>query len=261
MSAPMQDVLSAPGKRVLDRLAGQTKALFAFDFDGTLARIVQDRHAAVLTQLHRDFLCALAVKAPTAVISGRSLDDLRPRVDGIPAHLIGNHGLEGLHTSERVMQQAQDCCRAWLKAVSKDERSLTRTGVVVEDKIYSLTFHYRQACSPELARETIFHTISTLTPSPRLILGKAVVNAIPSGNLHKGSAMLELMHQLGSSAALYVGDDDTDEDVFSLPDERIVSVRIGRKAASAAPWYLARQSQIGLLLKYLTQARSRALSA
>ena len=159
------------------------------------------------------------------------------------------------------MHQAQDCCRAWLKTVSKDERNLTRAGVVVEDKTYSVTFHYRQACSPQLAREAIFHTVSMLAPAPRLVLGKAVVNAIPSGNLHKGSAMLELMHQLKSSGALYVGDDDTDEDVFSLPDERIVTVRIGKKAASAAQWYLARQSQIGLLLQYLTRVRGRLASA
>ena len=36
----MQDVFSAQGKRVLDRLASQGGSLFAFDFDGTLARIV-----------------------------------------------------------------------------------------------------------------------------------------------------------------------------------------------------------------------------
>jgi trehalose 6-phosphate phosphatase len=257
----MQDLLSASGKRLLDRLAGRPEPLFAFDFDGTLARIVQDRHAAFMTQPIRDALHALALAAPTAVISGRSLTDLRPRVEGIPAHLIGNHGLEGLHTSTHVMQQALDCCRAWLKIVSKDERNLTRVGVVVEDKTYSITFHYRQACSPQIAREAIFHTLATLTPPPRLVLGKAVVNAIPSGSFHKGSAMLELMHQLKSSAALYVGDDDTDEDVFSLPDERIVTVRIGRKAASAAQWYLARQSQIGRLLQYLSLARIRSVSA
>ncbi len=257
----MRDLLSAPGKRLLDRLAGQAGALFAFDFDGTLARIVQDRHGAGLSEPTRQALHALAVVAPTAVISGRSLEDLRPRVDGIPAHLIGNHGLEGLHASERVMQQAKECCVAWLKAVAKAEADLTRAGVVLEDKIYSLTFHYRQACSPAAAREAIFHAVSTLLPAPRLVLGKAVVNVIPSGNLHKGTAMLELMHQLQSAAALYVGDDDTDEDVFSLPDERILSVRVGKKAATAAQWYLTRQSHIGLLLQYLTEARARAVSA
>lgn len=254
----MQDVLRAPGKRVLDRVAEQSAALFAFDFDGTLARIVQDRDAAVLTQPIRDALQALAIKAPTAVISGRSLVDLQPRVEGIRTHLIGNHGLEGLHTSERVMHQARDCCRAWLKTVQNEHRTLSKVGVVVEDKTYSLTFHYRQASSSQAAREAIFHTAALLTPAPRLVMGKAVVNTIPSGSLHKGSAMLELMHQLQSSAALYIGDDDTDEDVFSLPDERIVTVRVGKKVTSAAQFYLDRQSQMGRFLTYLVKVRSRA---
>jgi trehalose 6-phosphate phosphatase len=253
----MQNVLRAPGKRVLDRVAEQGAALFAFDFDGTLARIVQDRDAAVLTQPIHEALHALALKAPTAVISGRSLADLQPRVEGIPAHLVGNHGLEGLHTSEQVMHQARDCCRAWPKTVQKEQQYLTKSGVVVEDKTYSLTFHYRQASSSLDAREAIFHTAALLSPAPRLVMGKSVVNTIPPGSLHKGSAMLELMHQLQTTAALYVGDDDTDEDVFSLPDERIVTVRIGRKATSAAQFYLERQSQIGLLLQYLSEARSR----
>ena len=253
----MQDVLRAPGKGVLDRIAGQPGVLFAFDFDGTLARIVQDRDAAVLTQPIRDALQVLAGKAPTAVISGRALADLQPRVEGIPVHLVGNHGLEGLHTSERVMHQAQECCRAWLKTISTEQRALAKAGVVVEDKTYSLTFHYRQASSAQEARDAIFHIAASFSPAPRLVMGKAVVNTIPPGSLHKGSAMLELMHQLQSSAALYVGDDDTDEDVFSLPDERIVAVRIGKKAMSAAQFYLQRQSHIGLLLHYLVKACDR----
>ena len=133
----------------------------------------------------RDRPCMpLAVVAPTAVISGRSLEDHRPRVDGIPrtdrqswagrfacvgaGHATG-HGL--------LPRLAQDGRRA--------ERELTRAGVVVEDKMYSLTFHYRQACSPPAAREAIFHTVSTLSPVPRLVMGKAVVNAI-SGNPARG---------------------------------------------------------------------------
>ncbi len=168
----MRDVLTAPGKRVLDRIAEQGEALFAFDFDGTLARIVQDRDAAALTQPIREALHTLALKARTAIISGRALLDLQPRVEGIPTHLIGNHGLEGLHTSERVMHQARDCCRAWLKTVLKEQHILAKTGVVVEDKTYSLTFHYRQASSSQDARKAIFHTAALLSPAPRLVMGK-----------------------------------------------------------------------------------------
>ena len=155
------------------------------------------------------------------------------------------------------MHQARDCCRSWLKTVQKEQQNLTKAGVVVEDKTFSLTFHYRQASSAQEAKEVIFHIAALLVPAPRLVMGKSVVNTNPPGSLHKGSAMLELMHQLQSSAALYVGDDDTDEDVFSLPDERIVTVRVGKKAASAAQFYLERQSQVGRLLQYLAEARSR----
>ncbi len=250
----MQYLLRAPGKRALQRLVTGDATLYAFDFDGTLARIVQDRQAPKLSQAIRDALQTLSAHAPTAIISGRSLDDLRPRINGAAAHLVGNHGLEGLHTSPLVMQQALDCCQAWKRTVGKFQESLDQAGVVVEDKTYSLTFHYRQACSVQAAREAIFRVIPHLGPTPRLVLGKSVVNVIPPGTPHKGAALLELMHQLKSSTALYVGDDDTDEDVFSLPDERIVSVRIGKKAVSAADYYLERQSEITTLLTYLAQA-------
>ena len=158
------------------------------------------------------------------------------------------------------MQQALECCQAWKRTVGKFEETLTHSGVVLEDKIYSLTFHYRQACSPKVAREAVFQAIAQLMPPPRLVLGKAVVNVIPSGTPHKGAAMLELMHQLKSSAALYVGDDDTDEDVFSIPDDRIMTVRIGKKVRSAARYYLERQAETAALLQYLVEAHSAGRS-
>jgi len=79
----MQDVLSTPGKRVLDRLAGQAEALFAFDFDGTLARIVQDRHAAFLTHPIREALHASAITGSKGCIR-RSGSCTRPRIVAAP---------------------------------------------------------------------------------------------------------------------------------------------------------------------------------
>lgn len=256
----MQYLLRAPGKRALQRLVAGPSTLYAFDFDGTLARIVQDRDAPKLSQPIRTSLQELSAYAQTAIISGRSLEDLRPRINGAAAHLIGNHGLEGLNTSPHVMQQALDCCQGWKRTVEKHQTMLTHSGVVLEDKAYSLTFHYRQACSPQAAREAAFQVIAHLTPPPRLVMGKAVINVIPPGTPHKGAAMLELMHQLKSTAALYVGDDDTDEDVFSIPDDRIITVRIGKKGQSAARYYLERQAETAALLQYLVEAHATGLS-
>lgn len=250
----MRYLLSAAGKRTLEGLVSDRRTLYAFDFDGTLARIVRDRNAAKMVESVRLALGELTAKVPTAVVSGRALDDLRPRVDGVVTYLIGNHGMQGVCASSRMLHQAHDLCRLWIKELEKFEAEFAASGIGLEDKIYSLTLHYRKAKSPRRAREHALKAAAQLVPTPRLIFGKAVVNVIPPGTPHKGSALLELMRQLRSPAALYVGDDDTDEDVFALPDERIVSVRIGRRSLSAARYYLRRQEEITSLLSHLLGA-------
>jgi trehalose 6-phosphate phosphatase len=250
----MQYLLSAAGKRALDGLASDSRTLYAFDFDGTLARIVRDRDSARMVESVRLALGALTAKAPTAVVSGRALEDLRPRVDGVVTHLIGNHGMQGVCGSSRMLHQSHDLCRLWIKELAKFRAEFAASGIGLEDKIYSLTLHYRKAKSARRAREHALTATAQLVPTPRLVFGKAVVNVIPPGTPHKGSALLELMRQLRCPAALYVGDDDTDEDVFALPDERIVSVRIGRRSLSAARYYLRRQEQIASLLGFLLGA-------
>jgi len=53
--------------------------------------------------------------------------------------------------------------------------------------------------------------------------------------------------------ALYVGDDETDEDVFALRDARILSVRVGKKNGSAARYFLKRQAEITEVLRLLVE--------
>ncbi|MBA2484604.1 MAG: hypothetical protein H0V35_00630 [Nitrospira sp.] len=100
----------------------------------------------------------------------------------------------------------------------------------MEDKTYSLTFHYRQASSSQVAREVIFHTAGLLSPRAAARAGKIGREYHSTRQPAQGVSHVGINAQLQRSAALYVGV----EDVFSLPDERIVSVRIGKKAASAA---------------------------
>ena len=73
--------------RCFDQIAGaagaRRPAIF-FDFDGTLSEIVDQPGAAVLVPGAEAALRALAELYPTAVLSGRGLDDIVARV-GIPA--------------------------------------------------------------------------------------------------------------------------------------------------------------------------------
>lgn len=253
----MEYLLTDRGRSELEALL-KVHSLFAFDFDGTLAKIVRDRHNAQLGRPIRFWLGELAKRAPTAIISGRSVEDLRARVGSAVPYLIGNHGFEGLHATQQVVQQARDICRGWKQLI--EERfgaELMRCGVFVEDKSYSLSFHYRSADRKDEAQALVFRVLAELSPLPRIVLGKAVVNVVPAAAPHKGAALLELMHQLNCTAALYAGDDDTDEDVFSLPDTRILTVRIGKKKISAARFFLKRQTEITEVLRSIVKTGDR----
>lgn len=253
----MQYLLSESGRQQLDLLAGMP-TLYAFDFDGTLARIVRNHQDAQLARPIREWLVELGKRASTVIISGRSVADLQARVAGAVPHLIGNHGLEGLHAAPKVLQQAREACETWKRQVENGFGSaLSRVGATVEDKTYSLAFHYRTSGRKGEARAVVFEVLAQLHPSPRILPGKDIVNVIPVGAPHKGVVLLELMHQVNLMAALYVGDDETDEDVFSLPDQRIVTVRIGKKKSSAAQFFLKRQSEVTALLRYLVKAYDR----
>ena len=72
-----------------------SNVLLAFDFDGTLAPIVQDPARARMRPQTRRLLGAVARRYPCVVISGRARHDVLKRVGSVPVWQVsGNHGLE-----------------------------------------------------------------------------------------------------------------------------------------------------------------------
>lgn len=254
----MKSLLGEIGRQRLQALAN-ARSLYAFDFDGTLTKIVRDRRAVRLSRRVRMQLNELSRHAPIAIVSGRSLRDLHTRVGGDVPYLIGNHGVEGSHDLAGVRNYARQACATWKNQIETRCGDLFRSlGVEVEDKTYSLTFHYRAATRTRAAREAVIDALSELSPSPRIMLGKSSINAIPPGTPNKGGALLKLMARLHAQHALFVGDDVTDEDVFGLRDGRIVTVRIGAKKNSDAQFFLKRQSEVSDLLQVLLAAHNGA---
>ncbi len=255
----MNYLLTETGKAEIGALL-KARSLYAFDFDGTLAKIVRDHHAARLARPIRFWLEALAKRAPIAIISGRSVEDLRLRVGTAVPHLIGNHGSEGPHTRPEDLRRVRETSLGWLQLINgRFQNELTRRGVVVENKSYSLSFHYRTADQRDEARALISRIVAELSPPPRIVLGKSVVNVMPPTALHKGTALLEYMRRLDCSRALYVGDDETDEDVFALRDARILTVRIGKKNESSARYFLKRQAEITEVLRLLVEVGDQSI--
>ena len=249
----MNRLCSGPGNELLAQLAA-AQLLVAFDFDGTLAPIVEDRHDAKMRASTRRFLRVVCHLYPCAVISGRSRQDVAARLEGCPVRwIIGNHGIEPW-ANMQVFARAVSTARATL-----EQRLGDRQGIDIEDKQYSLAIHYRRARKKKEARRAIEAAVATLPTPMRAVPGKLVVNVLPEKAPNKGDALLELRDAAKLDTAIYLGDDVTDEDVFALDEPgRITTVRVGRTKFSAARYYLRDQLEMDRFLRTLIDLRPRS---
>ncbi len=246
----MRDILSRQHRDELARFA-TGNVLLAFDFDGTLAPIVLERDAAEMRPPTRALLTQAARLYLSAVISGRSRDDVLQRLAGCPVpHVIGNHGAEPGVGLEVLAARTREASEALTPLLAM------QLGVELEDKRYSLSVHYSKAPSPSAARDAVVETLARLPAYFRVVGGKHVLNVLPEGAADKGSALVALCRSIGASLTLYVGDDVTDEDVFLLPaTQKVVGVRVGFSRRSSASWFVPDQESVDELLRALLLAR------
>jgi trehalose 6-phosphate phosphatase len=250
-------LLSDEGRQAL-RMVASRPVLYAFDFDGTLAKIAPDRSSVRLSPSTHEWLRELAARASCAIVSGRALSDLTPRVNGAVPYLIGNHGLESPLAPATALSLAEQVCLGWMKQAETDlAQPLEEAGVEVENKRYTLTLHYRGADKPAQVESTLVLLLNRLTPAPRSIFGKASVNLLPPGSSGKGQAALALMIHLRRAGLFFAGDDETDEDAFELKEGLIMGVRIGHQPESRAQYYLKHQSEIEEVIRFLVHRIDR----
>lgn len=243
----MQYLLSRACRTVLSRLADE-RSLCAFDFDGTLASIVEHPEQAGMGHQTRILLARLAELYPCVIVSGRARADLLNRLTGVKVErVIGNHGAETEAATPRP------CLMAEWKAVMERELGGLH-GVWVEDKGLSLAVHYRQAPQKPQARRQILAATQKLD-HVHVLGGKLVVNLVADTAPNKGKALAAERDRLGCNWVLFVGDDENDEDAFAL-DGNMIPVRIGRKRYSHARYYLRNQAEINTLLELLVRLRS-----
>lgn len=246
-----RNLLSPQNLEVLAQFAS-SDLLLAFDFDGTLAPIVDEPNAAKMRPRTRELLVRVARLYPCIVVSGRAAADVRERVRGAGMlEVIGNHGLEPWRRSEAFAKTV----RSWVPVLYAKLGHLK--GVVIEDKGFSVAVHYRKSRQKRAAKQAILDAAAELFPL-RLIGGHQVVNLLPEGAPHKGLALGAARDRLGCDTALYVGDDETDEDVFSRDEPgRLLTLRVGHKPGSRAAFFLESQASIDELLWQLLLLRSK----
>lgn len=246
----MRNILSTTERALLSPFAW-SETLLAFDFDGTLAPIVPDPAKAGLCDDTRDLLKKAATLYPCVVISGRALSDLGKRLSGLGLRgVVGNHGVEPFRATRNIHARILEW-RPLFEEALRDE-----TGVAIEDKTYSLAIHFRGSRAKKRVRNRV-EEVALGLDQVRLIGGIEVINVVPADAPHKGIALERERKRLRCDTAIYVGDDETDEDVFSLDQPgRLLTVRVGRKPGSRADFYIRSQKEIKDFLRTLVGLRS-----
>lgn len=246
----MKNILARTHRLVLQR-SSWSRVLLAFDYDGTLAPIVDDPGSATMRPSTARLLAMATTLYPVVVISGRARADVMTRLHAVGVReVVGNHGIESRHGREPATGQIQ----RWLKVLGP--RLASCPGVEIEPKRYTLAVHYRRARARRGALATILEAAATLVDT-RVVGGKLVVNLVPAGAPHKGVALARERQRLRCDTAIYVGDDDTDEDVFNLDQpRRLLGIRVGRTRASAAAYCIPRQAEIDHFLRTLIELRA-----
>ena len=227
----MRDILHPSHRAVLAHFVGQGPVLLAFDYDGVLAPLLRQPGGSPMRRSTRALLTQAARRYPLAVVSGRAWKDTRRLSEGVAPHVVGNHGFELLHAVP-VPRPVLQAVRGWHRALAAELAGVP--GLHFEPKRSTLAIHY--GLSPAWGRaEKAVYAAANRLEGTRLIPGKKVLNVLPAAFPNKGDAVRTLLARLGLQAALYCGDDVTDEDVFRLGPPMVLGVHFG-PAPSLAPW-------------------------
>jgi trehalose-phosphatase len=233
-------VIAAPptGTAALARRLAGTPLLVLLDVDGTLAPIAPRPEAAAVPPETRRIVAALATRPGTyvALVSGRAAADARRLVAVSDVYAIGNHGCEVMAPDGEVT--IDPAVAPWRDALAQVARALAPRlaevrGVLLEDKTWTLSIHYRLAEPGIVPRLRGVVTDIAARYGLPVAEGKKVLEVRPPVAVDKGTAVLALADRLGAlgdaASLLYAGDDRTDEDAFRrlrAKAPRAVTVRV-----------------------------------
>ncbi|MEP6560643.1 MAG: bifunctional alpha,alpha-trehalose-phosphate synthase (UDP-forming)/trehalose-phosphatase [Nakamurella sp.] len=246
----------------LAEISETQRLMVATDFDGCLAPIVDDPAMARPIPESMEALRSLAVTPGTivAVISGRALADLEHLLG--PAermHLVGSHGAEtsAEDRDEAAALSAEDAKRLSRLRLELQQITAEYRGVRLELKPTGIAVHLRGMDPGEAASVTTqIEENPARWPGVHLLRGKMVLE-LTVVTTNKGRALKALMKANHCTAAVFIGDDVTDENAFGVLEGADVGIKVG-SGRTAADVRIADPNRVADVLNVLADNRRRA---
>ncbi len=241
--------------RSVAEVARAPRLLVGSDFDGTLSPIVGDPDdaravAGAVEALRRLAACP---GVTVLVLSGRSLRELSVLLHGIAGvRLVGSHGAEH-DDGTAPLTEAQEQIRARL-VLELARATAAVPGARLERKPAGAAVHVRRA-----SREDAVRLLGEVRRGPagwpgvHATEGKEVLE-LSVVDIDKGRAFARLREVLDVDAAVFVGDDVTDENVFSVLGAGDLAVKVG-PGRTRAGHRVARPEDVVSLLGTIAEVR------
>ncbi|WP_339655211.1 bifunctional alpha,alpha-trehalose-phosphate synthase (UDP-forming)/trehalose-phosphatase [uncultured Salegentibacter sp.] len=224
---------------ILEKFKNAKNRILFLDYDGTLVNFTDKPEKAKPDQELIDLVHKLNQSANTDVvlISGRDKDTLGSWWQEIPVELISEHGV-WMRQKNSEWELSENVNNDWMSAVRPViETFVDRTpGTFIEDKNYSLAWHYRKA-DPELGEiraNELSNVLKELISNRGLsVLEGNKVLEIKSSGVNKGKASNKKLVGKDYDFIFAIGDDWTDEYMFEELPENSFTVKVGMKKTSA----------------------------
>jgi trehalose 6-phosphate synthase/phosphatase len=227
------------------------RRLLLLDYDGTLVTFFEKPEEARPGEELLHLLSRLAADTNNEVVllSGRDRGTLEEWFGTVNMSLVAEHGA---WLKEKDWEMIEPLTNDWKGQVRPilDLYTKETPGAFVEEKEFSLVWHYRKA-DPELSATRVREMIdglreATADQSLQILQGNKVVE-IKNLGIDKGRAALRWIKRERWGLILALGDDRTDEDMFRVLPESAYSLKVGL-GRSAAKYNLETQAEVLPLL-------------
>jgi trehalose 6-phosphate synthase/phosphatase len=237
--------------------------LIILDYDGTLVPFADTPEKAIPDGRLKTLLAGLASTPGNTVVllSGRDRHTLERWLGDIPLTLVAEHG--GWMRPAvgppwvAMLQEGED---SWKKEIRQILQLFVSRipGSLIEEKSFSLVWHYRQAeseSSAAAARE-LMDTLSAFTSNLNIFVqqGNKTVEVRNAG-IGKGIFYSRSLSSSPHDFTIALGDDWTDEDLFAVLPPTAYSVKVA-PTASKARFNLRSHTEARLLIEELIAARA-----
>lgn len=225
------------------------KRCILLDYDGTLAPLAKTPSEARPSNELIKFLQELLSdkKNEVVIISGRDADTLQKWLGHLKLNFIAEHGAF-IRYKNGEWESQTNVPSGWKEEIRPMLQAYVFRcpGSHIEEKQNTITWHYRNS-HPDLgflrSRELLNNLSQLAANSPLQVIDGNKVLEVRLTGMDKGMTALKVTNKFAPDFTVCIGDDTTDEDMFTALESKAFTIKVGN-GATAAKYNIASQKEV-----------------